>query len=98
MRPRLFAAEIIVRRIEASLLSSCFNEAAAFRRGNLSGGGPHEVTVRPASMRPRLFAAEISCVQACSRHTARRFNEAAAFRRGNRNVQLDPVGRTALLQ
>ena len=38
---------------------SCFNEAAAFRRGNHHTPSRHELRGLLASMRPRLFAAEI---------------------------------------
>ena len=59
MRPRLFAAEIKVMRQSEPFLTKCFNEAAAFRRGNRSFRYAAARTFRLASMRPRLFAAEI---------------------------------------
>ncbi len=59
MRPRRFAGEIAARKTDTQYPIRRFNEAPAFRRGNLGleqlilGGGAL------ASMRPRRFAGEI---------------------------------------
>ena len=60
MRPRLFAAEIIIWIFIRQMYSDGFNEAAAFRRGNLPTPADPAPGDRSASMRPRLLAAEIN--------------------------------------
>ena len=58
MRPRLFTAENRRRHAANSRRLSCFNEAAAFHRGEPTAGRQPATNRNLASMRPRLFTAE----------------------------------------
>ena len=65
-----------------------FNEAPAFRRGNLAPALEY-IGARLASIRPRLSAGEIAVPKPLPGEMTG-FNEAPAFRRGNPGAAFEP--------